>query len=287
MLAATSLGEVREVKEHPDLQIVSGLEEWCGADLMISPVSLPVTEKLLPKHLERGAVLVQIKRGHDIVSSIQDGRLHKSQSLMKSAGANSWQCILLYVGTLYNAEGQAVINGVKAHMASSSSYWTIRATFSKWIKRGGAIEEIPLVKMIPDWISMQERVLQDMIETPRKVFYPKRELHMPDTDDADDPLQELILIDDWRKTLNTFPGVGPTRIQALINAMTKNCPAQDITLFDTLVWLTTPQYVKNVYGISANICNQARAWMGLPEGHHLVSMPIPDEVLDIGNKDNK
>jgi len=84
-----------------DYVAVGELESLSGGDALVSIASLPPpsSEALLKLHLQSGAVLVQIKHGHDLSSSMGE-RLNTSLSRMHKAGAKPWQSILLFVGYL-------------------------------------------------------------------------------------------------------------------------------------------------------------------------------------------
>ncbi len=85
-----------------------GLEAKTGADVMNSPldVPLPSTNTLLQMHIKAGASLIQIKFGHDLISSIIDGRFKEAQARMVATGAMPWQCILLFIGFTTERDGQ-------------------------------------------------------------------------------------------------------------------------------------------------------------------------------------
>lgn len=279
MIYGTSETEVREIKRLENLRIVPGLEEWTGADLMISPLSIPVTEALLKRHLQHGAILVQIKRGHDLVSSILDHRLHGSLAKMRDAGARQSQCLLLFIGSLYNANGEAVINGSKIHMSGDNTYWYVYSALSKWWKRGGVVEILPKFSEMPDWCVMTDTHIRDMSEHRHVADYPDDSLYM--TED-DDPLQELVLIKDWRRTLASIPGLGPARISALYKYM-QSLPASSMTLAQALYILTTPEFAKEA-GIGPSLVSNVRRWLGIDEGMELT---VTLETHDTGTAKEK
>lgn len=275
MIYGTSEQEVREIKSL-ELRIVPDLEEWTGADLMISPLSLPVTEVLLSKHLERGAILIQIKRGHDLVASIIDNRLNSSLAKMRACGAKQSQCLLLFVGNLFNADGKCVINGTEAKMYGDRPYWQVYGAMSKWWKRGGVVESLPRFDMLPDWARMTERHLKEMLNDKHVQVYPDDRFYLAD---ANDPLQELELVTDWRRTLASIPGLGPKRIEALYKVMGSGELSQfsQMTLLQALVWLTTYEFAKQA-GIGAGLVDNIRRWIGIDEGFELCVMPMPSFV---------
>jgi hypothetical protein len=263
MIISTSLAEVREIKDQPHV-IVESLEEMTGADLMLTHLKLPVTPRLLSKHLESGALLVQIKRGHDLVSSIIDGRLLKSIATMRTLKARPWQCILLFVGMIWMQDGKTVINGQPVHLKTTEPYWAIKSALSRWGKRGGIVETVDRVAQIPEWVQMQERILIDMKEDPILKLYSK-----PDTVfEPDDPLQEVIYINDWRKTLLTLPGIGIKKVDALMEWAGDAC-----TLWEALHFLSTQPLAVQIPGIGKGTVESIRAWLGLKPGMELSSLP--------------
>jgi hypothetical protein len=264
MIASTSELEVREISGKLPVKVVPELEEWTGADLMISPVNLPVAPALIHEHLKKGAIFVQIKRGHDLVSSILDGRMHKSLAHMQAAGAKQSQCVLLFLGQLACVRGRAVINGTECLINGEESYWQVKAALSKWWKRGGVVEELPRTSLFPEWTVMTERHLIEFAEHPKYVFMPDDRLFLPD---HNDPLQELIEVKDWRRTMATFPQLGPKRLAALIEEMKKS--GAQMNLLTALTWLTTRETCLKVPGFGLSMLRTARNWVGLEDGADL------------------
>lgn len=281
MIYGTSELEVREIRSL-ELRIVPELEEWTGADLMISPLTLPVTKVLLNKHLERGAILVQIKRGHDLVASILDSRLNASLAKMHLAGARQSQCLLLFVGNLFNADGKCVINGTEVKMYGERPYWQVYAAMSKWWKRGGVVEQLPRFDMMADWARMTERHLKEMLDDDHIQVFPDDRFYLAD---ANDPLQELELVTDWRRTLASIPGLGPKRIEALYKAMQECSEYSVMSLLQALVWVTTYEFAKQA-GIGAGLVDKVRHWIGIDEGFELCLMPMPSFVNPKKENDN-
>ena len=70
----------------PDSYIsVPNLEAMTGADIMVSPdigLPNPSTELWIEKHIESGALLIQVKIAHDLTQSIEDDRMKNSLSKM-------------------------------------------------------------------------------------------------------------------------------------------------------------------------------------------------------------
>src|SRR4030042_3613441 len=93
--------ETRTTSLLPDLggRLTKGLEELTGADLMVSPLSLPAcNQAMIKKHIEAGCLLVQGKWSMgDLEDSIHDeGRL-SALARMAECGATPRQRVLLYV----------------------------------------------------------------------------------------------------------------------------------------------------------------------------------------------
>ena len=259
-----SLGNVK-VKVTPDLEALT------GADIMISGLSMPATsEMLIQKHIDAKALLVQRKHRMDMVASIGD-RMRKSIAKMRATGAHQSQCVLLLIGILTcNREGKAVIDGQQ----TGRDYWSVNAGLSTWTKYGGVVEP-PLSKasLIPGWLLMKERHVKETITTPVKEFIPAPDVMR--VVDRDDPLQELVMVKDWRGTAICCPGWGTKKISALYYALKEVSGEDEPTLLEAMAWMSDHELVGSIPGIGKGLVNKARNWMGLPDGRILATAPEP------------
>ena len=222
-----SLGNVK-VKIAPDLEALT------GADIMISGLNMPATSELLiRKHIEAKALLIQRKHRMDMVASIGD-RMRKSIAKMRATGAHQSQCVLLLIGILTcDRDGKAVIDGQN----TGRDYWAVNAGLSVWTKYGGVVEPpLSKVSLIPEWLKMKERHVKEIIAIPTKEFIPT-----PDTMrvvDRDDPLQELVIVKDWRGTAICCPGWGTKKVNALHHALKEISGEDEPTLLEAMAWMS-------------------------------------------------
>ncbi len=210
------------------------IEAETGADLMISPSSLPhpTTNFLLGHHIKSGATLVQLKFGHDLVSSIIDSRLKEAQSRMKLCGAAPWQRYLWAVGDFKSDEtDDLLVDDRGVFTKRPFSFFQYQAAVSLWIKRGGHFMVMPQDDLVK-WIKIERASIDTVKKSPQRIFYPKSphlyEEELPDLDNDDfvekewQDGQQLTMIDDWRNLLNILPGIADKKIRAIIQYMEDN-----------------------------------------------------------------
>ena len=241
-----------DVPVHPLPQ----LEEWSGADMMVTIQPFPATtEMLFRKHVEAGAFLIQRKTGLDLIHSVGE-RMNTSLSKMRATGARQAQCVLLFIGVLTcNNERYAIVDGRETH----ANYWGVAAAVSKWNDRGGVVENLSRPSLIFDWLKMKARNLMEYRDEPVKTVFPSS----PQIYTIDDtPLQIPQLVKDGRVTLATLPGVGAVRATAIWEYLGRNA-----TLADALCLLTNEDSIisKEVKGIGAKTIQNIRAYLGLDE----------------------
>jgi hypothetical protein len=226
-----------------------GLEALTGADVMVSPSQLPspVNELLVLSHIKSGAKLLQLKFGHDLPSSIVDGRLNEALVRMLSCGAMHWQCGLLFIGLLGydDTKGMATINGQLSYGNQPMRWSQVDQTLGFWTDRGGYLE-FPLAsgKQLPERLANIQNRLDRYAEgeTTRKIW-PKAPVFYEEIQ-SDNPTmrewrigQKLVIIDDLRPLLCTIPGarIGPERATAIFNWMKENDIRQDFLGFMDIV----------------------------------------------------
>jgi len=238
------------------------LEAMTGADLMISPLEIPVmTPTLIQKHIDAGALLVQRKSGEDLPNSL-GARLNESLFKMRETGARQSQCVLLFVGILEWQKGNlAVLDGVQ----SKNSYFAILGGLSKWHDRGGVVEFLAKNELIPKWIDLKHTHVKEYQKTKQKKFHPLKKDVLEI--DPEDPIQELVKVDDWRVVVANFPGVGPKRATALRDAMLEGDATDN--LITALVWLTEYKLIEKVPSIGRKTCENIRQFVGLENIYHL------------------
>lgn len=210
-----------------------GLEERTGADLLLSPLSMPHgNERLLRRHAEAG-ILVQRKTGGDLSASITDGRLSRSLAKMLEWTSRPW---LAFVGHLDNRGGLGFIDG-----RETLAYASMQGALDWWQVRGGYLSLLSDDAALVDWIGRWPAKLKAIEEHPEKVLYRK-------------PDQSLV-IDNKLGLLLALPGLGPERARALYEAARGS-------LARALVILTSDSGAE-VRGIGEGTKHAARKWLSI------------------------
>jgi len=273
-----------KIKNLP-VKISNRLEELTGADFIISPLEIPTaTRKLIQKHIDAGALLVQRKTGSDLASSVGT-RMNDSLMRMREYNIRNCQCVLLFVGTLdINADGYAIINGYKERI----KYWSLQSAFDKWTDRGGVVKFILADNMVGEWLIRKEKHVVEFKEFPVKRVWQIRE--MPAEVDETDPIQEMVPVSNkvghfgyWRPMMVQIPGLGPTRVNALYRAMKEYYGGKGIKDWDNplfaISFITGPLAV-GVDGIGKGIHKKVRTWFGLEDVYEISVTANDEDVTD-------
>lgn len=242
-----------------DYTVISDLEEVTGADCMISAWNAPAnTPRLIELHIQHKALLVQRKHKFDLIASL-DERLKSSLYKMRATGAKQAQCILLFIGVLTcDRDNHAVIDG----QDTGRSFWSVHAGLSVWNKYGGVVEPfLSRATLFPDWVRMKQSHVQDTLNSPTKEF--SKEIDNLYDIEADDPVQELILVKDWRRTVSTCPGWGKKRIDALRGLMVNDKVKQG--LLPAIYYMTTLEQASRIRGVGQSLVTSAITWSGITE----------------------
>ncbi len=194
-------------------QPLPGFEERTGADVMISISSAPKpsTDFLLSLQIKRGALLVQLKFGHDLISSLLDGRYKASQQKMIATGAHYTQIVLLFIGVVseHKNSNELMINGQLARdinpLAKNLTYSHYLTQRSLWAKRGGVFETIATSHKLVVWIESATKAMEECRRYPVRNVWESR--------------QKLVLVDDWRNMLLSLPGLGEVKIMAIYDRL--------------------------------------------------------------------
>ncbi len=257
---------------------VEGLEAWTGADLMVSRLTLPCkTKALLMKHIDEGAVLVQVKLGEDLPSSVGD-RLVESIARMRECTRRIPQHMLLFVGVLgCDSEGSALINGHRTRL--SLSYATVNTAIMDWMARGGMYYSIPNEAMLDAWARGFEANLNKYHTQAYRYALSTPDLP-DDMPNPDEPLQIPVRVMDARRVLIGFRGLGPE----LVNRIWAYCGG----FKESLAFLTDPQSVGKLEGIGPKTIASIRKQCGLTDsdsyigwGHDAVDALIPQRFPEL------
>ena len=210
------------------------LEELTGADIMISPLHMPVTSSTLAHHISAGAALIQLKFGRDLLSSL-GVRLKSSLYKMRKSGAKQRQCILIFVGDIGAKDNLATVDGQEVQ--PSKHYLAVTTSIYRWGQRGGIYLPVSREQFLP---SILHSILRD-IEMERAGVVKEEIWDVPSYDgaDFDGDVLNLTKVEDWRVVLAAIPGVGPTLATNLRNTMLELGIAD--TLANALVLATMPK----------------------------------------------
>jgi len=187
--------------------LLPGLEEGTGADMLIGVSGLPhpKSDFMLNKHIEAGAVLVQVKYELDLIASIIDGRFKTSQEKMIATGARPDQIVLLFIAGVVmegHQNGGLSIGGapVKKYIphAAKFSWQHLQKQIFLWSKRGGIFEHLQLEYKLNEWVSAVEETME-----------------IPSSVNAWPIQQKIALVNDWRNSLVSLPDIGHKKAHAI------------------------------------------------------------------------
>lgn len=252
----------------PDAKSCTWLEEKSGADLMITPLSLPLVPATFEKHMKSGAILVQVKHGGDFTNSIGE-RLNTAIAKMVECApyCHYWQRLLIITGVFIPdyETGKMLVGAIgnskngKVWIIWKDSGKDIKAYYSSlrhWIFRGGSVQQLANANDLNEWLTDTEKDLKFILDNPTKEVWPNN-LTLYDPPMSDDPLQLPIRVTDFRVTLATFPGIGPVRANELWHTLGPNAA-------NILCWLSDPGDAQ-VKGIGNETTKKIREYLGLDE----------------------
>lgn len=214
---------------HCDGEILTPrLEEFSGADYMLSAVDFEITKRYhVQEHLESGAVLIALKVGGDLLSSVGDrlkGHLVKMQTfnlLPCQAGLLSVGYNLEVLGQVYIGEQSAStanVFGVEAKKIFKGGYTpNFKALYTsqlRWLLSGGVIyPTVPRLVDLPTALAAIEREVIDTARDPSRYHFDTL-VKVPDQPNPDkQSLQVLKAVPDGCAGLVSkhFPGIGVKR----------------------------------------------------------------------------
>jgi hypothetical protein len=218
----------------------TNLESLTGADVMLTPLTLPITgAALVRKHTDAGAVFIQLKFGRDLPGSLGD-RMKESLYRMRGTGAVASQCVLTYVGTLTcGKDGWAAINGRVSR--PRRKYSAIMTAIWHWVLRGGVYYPVTKEESLPNILAAMDNDVKVGNVTE---FWTERVT----TGFTDDPLESLEKIEDWRVPFaNISSLIGPARATSLMEAMKAKGATQN--LGQALLWTSSPKKIRDEIGV--------------------------------------
>lgn len=176
---------------------LDGLEAATGADMLISPLKLPlkdVNPKLLQKHIDAG-LLVQRKTGRDLSSSIP--KLNDILFRMRQWTSRPY---LLFVGVISRTrDGNAMID----NQDTGFSWNAVDGAIQFWQLRGGMYANVPNDSYISDWVNGWLNRLRELNQSD----YKELQYRMP---------QQVLVKPDWTSFLiNARVGIGEEKASVL------------------------------------------------------------------------
>lgn len=234
-----------------------GLERHTGADLMITPWKAPAySEALIRQHLRRDAVLVQLKRGSDLIASRFDERLYAQLVRMKE-----WvdRPTLLFIGVAEpSTDGMLLIDG--RPLQQPALYQVFLSICATWQDKGGYWEQIPSDAWLRLWCDMW---LRRITKGERRRIVPRQER------------SDLFLQTPEEATISSFPGIG---VELAHNMWSDLSERAEQRLIQALVWMTGPDGL-NVRGWGKGRIAACRQHLGL-EDYEEISVSISERRTD-------
>jgi ERCC4-type nuclease len=221
--------------------VLPGLEDKTGADILVSPLSIPAaSDTLLRRHTEAG-LLVQRKSGGDLASSITDGRLARSLMKMLEWSPRAW---LVVCARLDRIGERATLDG-----RETLGYSAIIGSLDWWQLRGGYYTTLTDDSALLAWLGGWMDRLRTLGENPIKVL-----VRNP---------QQSLAEDRQRSFLMALPGIGEERAGALLGAA-----GSPLSALQRLVNGTS-----HVPGIGKETREGCREWLSMDDGETLLRVP--------------
>lgn len=254
--------------------VLPSLSKLIGGDWLISTLRIrPTTKKLLQRHLNRGALIVECKRMKDLPSSLmsKDKRLYQQAARMVSTGAATDQRILLYTG-FHAPDNEGLLrigeyDGQRVRWHGTRWYYDHFQNAATKLKDSGLSrwEGLSSNREIPIWISSKLRHLEEYKTKPIKVVRKK-----PKPLTQENSLRELRIVKDARNSLIALgDNFGVARATAIFN----HCGG---SLAWALQFLSNPKNAGVIRGVGKGCFDEFRDKAGLDPGYGL-------QVLGLGN----
>lgn len=240
----------------------STLETHTGADVMITPknyiMKSPNSVDCIKKAVRDGAILVQLKFGHDFPASIGD-RMNKSHMKMCKIGASPNQRVLLALGVWHQGkDGILYINAteVYGHINLSSCIsamigWSFRGNPDDGF--GGSAFKADNYDDVGIWL--------DRLKKSATSMHKYKLVNMADKIDIgiDSAFGQLTIeVNDIRNTWATVPGIGGEKAHQLYNmALSRNIvPNMDWFKLEVI-----DNQGENLPGFGKGIAKKAKEWL--------------------------
>jgi hypothetical protein len=259
---------------------VTGLSRLIGGDALVSTwPARPKSSKFVSKHLERGALIIEIKRMADLPGSLlsRGNHLEKQAVRMAETGAQQVQRVLLYTGfhapvsngllRIGSFDGKTIVWKHTKH-----NYEHFRRARSKLMDSGLLRwEGLTSNQEIPLWFSDKLRHLKEYRTRPIKVL---RKVQLPFSRET---FRELDESEGAQAILALFNSMGPGKAKQVMN----HCG-------DSMAWvlqyLTNPKHAGHVPGIGPKTIAEFRKQLGLVnnfEDYGMFVLNLKSELCDI------
>jgi hypothetical protein len=253
-----------------------GLEQYTGADILISPLSDPKmtvvsdsmpSQKMLRMHTAVG-LLVQRKSGMDALGSIPDYSNILVKMLSWCETVPPW---LVVVGDYKQGKDDCIM--VEGRVVQWR-YNAFQGALENWQIHGGGISWLLRDSQLGPWVARWHDKVGALAKQPELVVSNKK------------PSQVLVASPDdkaWVTTLATFPDIG----LELANRIGAYCG----TLADSLTFLSNPAHLKLKKGntsfpkgIGKSIFVSSHRWLGLRDDDEVCEILCKDDDGDIDDE---
>lgn len=215
-------------------EIIPGIEQLTGADLIISDCPLPFMEATLQDYIDSGSLFVQIKIGYDILSF---DALHNFCARIQRAQIPKQQAILLRIGEYWEDEnGLFRIKGSRPY--GQTTWQQYRRMLMSNMLRGITIypECLSSVDELPQWIEDYQSVIEKIRSEGKRELYPQ---YLPPQFEVDDIWQLVEEVDPntWEHLLCAgLKGFGQKTVQNIREYFDNELlrPPSGLTVLETL-----------------------------------------------------
>lgn len=252
----------------PGAQKASGMEALTGADIMVTPwTKTPTSRRIIQRHLDQGALLVQRKSVADLLESMRAERVYRQIARMREYKLSTRQTILLSVG-LYLPNRQNKVR--KGTFDGSKIQWRhTKHPYPAFRAQLGALADTVRVETLaheqelPAWLKDREKAVKAYAQEsePAKVVYDK-------------PLREMKQGTDWWWNLTMFDHWGERRARDAGEFLESGGVG---TLAHGLEYFSNELNYKNrPAGIGTRCFTSVRAGLGLTKGRILLECDRAD-----------
>lgn len=254
---------------------IPSLSRLIGGDALISPwPGRPKSAKFIQKHLERGALIVEIKRGADLPGSLlsRDNHLEKQALRMAQLGTQPVQRMVLYTGwhaptkagllRIGTFDGRGIVWKHTKH-----NYEHFRRARSKLMDSGLLRwEGLTSNQELPIWFADKLRHLKEHKDKPTKTL---RQVQLPFSRET---FRQMTESEGAEAILALFNGIGLNGATRVMNYI----PDDHAKMAYAVEFLTNPESVGICKGIGKKTIESFRAQFGFVntwDGYRMLVAP--------------